>query len=102
MEQVNEYVNFEHPDNLFAKSEKDENDQFPLKVIGKEKITHDVYKITLEFPNPEWIAGLAPSAHFKMHLQIDGKTVTKMYTPISLVNQKGKVVFAIKVYRKNE
>ena len=61
-----------------------------------------MFKITLEFPNAEWIAGLAPSQHFKLHYKIGEKTVTKMYTPISLVNQKGTVSFAIKVYRKNE
>ena len=33
-------------------------------------------------------------------IEIDGKLVSKKYTPISPVNEKGKATFAIKVYRK--
>lgn len=81
--------------------EKDEDDQFSLKVIKKEKMSHDTYLIELEFPNPEWISGLWPGGHFVMHSTIDGKLVSKKYTPISPVNKKGSSEFAIKIYRNH-
>jgi NAD(P)H-flavin reductase len=79
--------------------EKDEDDQFPLKVIKKELISHDTYLIELEFPNAEWISGLWAGGHYMLHAQVDGKTVSKPYTPISPVNKKGSVEFVIKIYR---
>lgn len=99
---LNEYVDFLNPNNMFGLVQKDENDQFPLKVCEKTKLTHDTYRIALEFPNQEWISGHWPGGHFTVHLNIDGKTVTKRYTPISLINEKGRAVFVIKVYRKCE
>ena len=38
-------------------------------------------------------------SHIKLHLIVDGKLVTKPFTPISPVNHKGSVVFVIKIYR---
>ena len=76
-------------------------DQFKLEVIGKDQISHDTYRFTLKFPNAEWISGLWPSAHLFWHLDIDGKQVTRKYTPVSPINQKGTIVFVIKIYREN-
>jgi len=36
-----------------------------------------------------------------MHAEIGGKTVSRKYTPISLVNQKGSATFIIKIYREH-
>jgi cytochrome-b5 reductase len=87
------------PPNLFNLVEKDEDDQFPLKVIKKEKVAHDTYLFELEFPNPEWISGLWAAGHFIMRATIDGKLITRYYTPISPVNKKGSAEFVIKIYR---
>jgi ferredoxin-NADP reductase len=35
-------------------------------------------------------------------MEINGKLISKKYTPISKVNDKGKVEFVIKIYRPNE
>jgi len=87
---------------MFKLIEKDENDLFKLKVVKKEKLTHDTYLIRLEFPNSEWIAGLWAGAHYTLHSDIGDKHISKKYTPISPVNQKGFSDFVIKVYRNNE
>jgi len=87
---------------MFKLIEKDEDDQFKLKVVKKEQLTHDTYLIRLEFPNPEWIAGLWAGGHYTVHSDIGDKHIVKRYTPISPVNQKGFADFAIKVYRNNE
>jgi cytochrome-b5 reductase len=70
--------------------EKDENDQFPLKVIRKDQLNHDSYLYVLEFPNADWISGLFPGGHFYFHAEVDGKMMSKRYTPISPVNEKGQ------------
>ena len=41
MEQTSEFFDFSGPPNLFNLVEKDDDDQFPLKVIKKEKISPD-------------------------------------------------------------
>jgi cytochrome-b5 reductase len=81
--------------------EKNEKKQFGLKIIKKEQIAHDTYAFTLEFPNPEWIAGMWPAAVFKFVADIDGKEEGRPYTPVSPVNQKGSADFIMKVYRSN-
>lgn len=62
-------------------------------------MTHDTYLVELEFPNKEWKAGLWPAGHFRWHSTINGEEVAKPYSPISPLNKKGTVVFAIKIYR---
>jgi hypothetical protein len=97
----NKFVDWEGPQNLFKLIEKDEDDQFKLKVSKKEKIAHDTYIFELDFPNPMWIAGLWPGGHYVWHAEVDGKKINRKYTPISPVNFKGKSTFVIKIYREN-
>ena len=84
---------------MFANIDKDDNDQFPLKVSKMEQMNHDTLFMTLEFPNPEWTAGLWAGGHFVFHIDIDGKHYARKYTPVSPINQKGNTDFVIKVYR---
>ena len=84
--QKSEFLDFEGPPNLFNLVEKDENNQFPLKVIEKRVISHDTYTFVLEFPNKEWITGLFPGGHFVFHAEVDGKMISRKYTPINPVN----------------
>jgi NAD(P)H-flavin reductase len=81
--------------------EKDEDNRFPLKVISKDLISPDTYRMELEFPDKDWIAGIWPAGHYKLFLNIDGKLKFKPFTSISPVNEKGKAVFAVKVYREH-
>lgn len=43
-----------------------------------------------------------PCAHFRFHSEIDGEKVSRMYTPVSPVNQKGSATFVLKIYRPCE
>merc|ERR1712070_253571 len=97
-----EFFDYSTPPNLFNLVEKDDDDQFPLKVIKKEAISPDTYTFELEFPNPDWIAGLWAGGHYIIWSEVDGKKMNRKYTPISPVNEKGKATFVIKVYRNNE
>ena len=96
-----DFFDYQSKETLFNNVEKDENDQFQLKITKKEKLTHDTILIRLSFGNDKWISGLWVGGHFVFHAEIDGKTVTRKYTPISTVNTLGYVEFAIKVYREH-
>ena len=39
--------------------------------------------------------------HFVFHAKINGRWISRKYTPISPVNEKGKSVYIIKIYRKH-
>lgn len=96
-----EYFRYSGVPNLAESVEKNEKKQFGLKIIKKEQIAHDTYAFTLEFPNPEWVAGMWPAAVFKFVADIDGKEEARPYTPVSPVNQKGSADFIMKVYRNS-
>jgi ferredoxin-NADP reductase len=36
------------------------------------------------------------------HIDVNGETICRKYTPVSPVNEKGTVKFVIKIYRKCE
>lgn len=93
------YFDFKQGPSLFDLVPKDDDDQFPLKVSKKEKLNHDTYLFELEYPNAEWISGLWVGGHFVFHATIDGKLVSRKYTPVSPINLKGRAEFVIKIYR---
>ena len=68
-----QFFDYATPPNLFNLIEKDEDNRFPLKVISKDLISPDTYRMELEFPNKDWIAGMWPAGHMKLFLDIDGK-----------------------------
>ena len=70
-------------------------------MISKKAINHDTYEFELKFPNPDWTSGLFAGGHFKFHANIDGQAMTRPYTPITSVNEKGSAKFVIKIYREN-
>lgn len=58
-------------------------------------------KLQLEFPDPNWIAGLWPGGHFMFHSMINGMPITRKYTPTSSIDTKGYVEFHIKIYKED-
>jgi nitrate reductase (NAD(P)H) len=44
--------------------------------------------------------GLPVCGHVFFHLSIDGKVLSRKYTPVSKVNERGLIEFVIKIYRK--
>lgn len=79
---------------------RDSYDQFKLKVCLKEKLLHNVVKLRLEFPNPDWITGLWAGGHFILQGQVNNMPVVRKYTPTSSVDTKGYVEFHIKIYKE--
>ena len=77
-------------------------DQFTLKVIKKELITHDTYSLRLENKDVDWISGLWAGGHYILHADINGKHYKRKYTPISVDIENGVADFPVKVYRKSK
>ena len=40
----------------------------------------------LKFPNPDWTSGLWPGGHLLLHLNVNGKSVCRKYTPTSPID----------------
>ena len=54
-----------------------------------------------KFPDPKQTFGIAIGQHVRFKAKLNGEFVTRKYTPISDVLQKGSVDFVIKIYRRN-
>ena len=78
---------------------KDANDWFELGLHDKVQITHDTYKFVFKLPEEDQIIGLPVGGHVFFHFTTaEGEVISRKYTPISLVNEKGVVTFIIKLY----
>jgi nitrate reductase (NAD(P)H) len=82
---------------------KDEDDQFELPLIDKIQMSPDTFKFVFGLPKPDEVLGLPVGGHVFFHFKdSDGEVVSRKYTPISTVNERGKVVFLIKLYLPSE
>ena len=82
--------------------QKDEYDQFNLVISKKEALTHDSFIMDLKFPNRDWTSGFPVGCSFNFFATIKGQTISRRYTTISPLTQRGYVSFAIKVYNKSK
>lgn len=97
--QPDDFFDYRSKPTLFHNVKKDENDQFPLKLIKKQRITHDTFLFRLKFPKKNWISGLWVGGHFAIHGKTEkGDSICRKYTPISHIHKEGYVDFAIKIY----
>lgn len=95
----NAFLNYLVEDNCMKKSVKDKEGCFTLKVKSKEFYNSNYVKLSLAFPNPNWITGLWPTGHVTFITEIEGELVARNYTAINSVEQKGHCDFMIKIYR---
>jgi len=49
-------------------------------------LTHDVYRFDFEFADPSWISGIFVGGHIRIHAEVDGKAISRMYSPTTLTN----------------
>jgi len=102
VEVANTYCYIDESISALKLAKKNDDDQFGLTLKEKQEISHDTIMLTFALPDESWVLGLPVGGFLLFHAQIDGKTVTKRYTPVSPVNEKGTVKFVAKVYRKTE
>lgn len=82
--------------------ERDDQDMFELELMDKIMISHDTEKFVFKLPQDDWVLGLPVGGHLFFHMEMDGDFVSRKYTPVSKVNERGKVEFMIKVYKPCE
>ncbi|KAI6186959.1 Cytochrome-b5 reductase [Aphelenchoides besseyi] len=73
-----------------------------LKLIKKVIISPNTRLFRFQLPSNQHVAGLLPGEHIQMSAIIDGKSVTRKYTPASDDEVVGCVDFVIKVYFANQ
>jgi NAD(P)H-flavin reductase len=84
---------------------KDEDGQISLKLSKKIRVSSDTNIYRFAWDNENMVLGLPIGKHVvfsavcKTNEKPEGEEISRKYTPISLVTQKGYVDFLIKVYR---
>jgi len=71
---------------------------FPL--ISKHVISHNTAIYRFALPTPDHEMGLSTSSCIVARAELDGKQVSRPYTPVTLNNQKGHFDLIIKAYPK--
>lgn len=79
----------------------DPNVKVPLRVVDRQFVSHDTIRLKLALPSTEHRPGIPVGSHVYFVARIEGQTVVRPYTPVSLDTQKGYMDFVIKVYKAN-
>lgn len=69
---------------------------FPL--THKEVVSPNVYRFIFGLPNSDDVLGLPTGQHIALRATIDGKSVSRSYTPVSNNTDLGRIELLIKVY----
>ncbi|KAJ4987693.1 NADH-cytochrome b5 reductase 1-like protein 2 [Stagonosporopsis vannaccii] len=76
----------------------DAKDFKPLKVAKIDQLSSNVFRYSFKLPDPRDVVGLPIGQHVAIKATIDGKTVTRSYTPTSNNLDKGLLELVIKIY----
>jgi NAD(P)H-flavin reductase len=83
------YTDYENPaiNSVGALAEKDANGYFMMKLIKKDKVTHDTFRFEFQHPEANMSHGLWPGGHYMMVVKGEnGNEITHPYTPVSLLD----------------
>ncbi|QSZ35258.1 hypothetical protein DSL72_008127 [Monilinia vaccinii-corymbosi] len=69
-----------------------------LPLIKKEKLSSNTYRLTFKLPREDTILGLPIGQHISIRAVIDGKSVSRSYTPVSNNSDPGELRLVIKMY----
>jgi nitrate reductase (NAD(P)H) len=75
--------------------------RIPFKLIVKEKLSPDSYRLRFALQSPSRVLGLPVGQHMLFSAKIDGKMVMRAYTPTSSDHDVGYFDLVIKVYYAN-
>ncbi|KAF9692827.1 hypothetical protein EKO04_008968 [Ascochyta lentis] len=70
----------------------------PLKVAKIDQLSSNVFRYSFKLPDPRDVVGLPIGQHVAIKATIDGKSVTRSYTPTSNNLDAGLLELVIKVY----
>lgn len=69
-----------------------------LPLVQKDTLAPNVYRFVFQLPNPQDIIGLPIGQHIAIKANIDGKAVSRPYTPTSNNLDRGRLELVIKCY----
>ncbi|KAH7628944.1 hypothetical protein B0T09DRAFT_169996 [Sordaria sp. MPI-SDFR-AT-0083] len=71
-----------------------------FKLVRKVLVSPNVFHLVFALPHPTDVLGLPTGQHIALRANIDGKSVSRSYTPVSNNSDLGRVELLIKVYDK--
>ncbi|USP79415.1 hypothetical protein yc1106_06689 [Curvularia clavata] len=70
----------------------------PFPLIEKTNVSHDTIRFVFGLPSENSILGLPTGQHVAIRHEVDGKQITRSYTPTSSNKDLGRLELTIKVY----
>lgn len=70
----------------------------PFQLVRKILVSPNVYRLVFALPHAEDTLGLPTGQHIALRAIIDGKAVSRSYTPVSNNGDLGRVELLVKVY----
>lgn len=86
------------PDPLLQRGWLDPVHWQSLPLEKKELLAPGVYRLTFILPTPTTVLGLPTGQHVSIRAEIDGKNVSRSYTPVSNNSDLGVLVLVIRCY----
>ncbi|CAI7666334.1 hypothetical protein N7533_000436 [Penicillium manginii] len=69
-----------------------------LPLVQKDQLSSNVYRFVFALPNEKGVLGLPIGQHVAIRAEVDGKTVTRSYTPTSNNLDRGRLELVVKCY----
>jgi len=73
-----------------------------LPLVQKDKLSSNTFRFVFKLPKPDTILGLPIGQHISIRTEIDGKAVSRSYTPVSNNSDPGELRLVIKIYSDGE
>jgi cytochrome-b5 reductase len=73
-----------------------------LPLVQKDQLSRNTFQFVFKLPKPEMILGLPIGQHISIRTEIDGKAVSRSYTPVSNNSDPGELRLVIKMYPDGE
>jgi cytochrome-b5 reductase len=73
-----------------------------LPLVQMDKLSSNTFRFVFKLPNPDTILGLPIGQHISIRTEIDGKAVSRSYTPVSNNSDPGELRLVIKIYPDGE
>lgn len=70
----------------------------PFKIVDKFNLSHDTIRLVFGLPHENSVLGLPTGQHVAIKHEVDGKPVSRSYTPTSSNKDRGRLELTIKVY----
>ncbi|KAF2485551.1 hypothetical protein BDY17DRAFT_322384 [Neohortaea acidophila] len=74
------------------------NEYQPYALVQKEELADGIFRFVFALPSKYSILGLPIGQHIAIRGEVDGKTITRSYTPVSNNRDLGRMELLIRIY----